>query len=90
MYREYSSVIWPLLIKGCGGFLVEIICLVTDQVFLRSELSESKLFSMKILFFWQVLRNLITHCNTSYLILSPTPPPGICSLELHIKLLPVI
>ena len=32
-----------ILLKCCSDFFLEIICLITDQVFLRSELTETNL-----------------------------------------------
>ena len=40
---EQTPVLSFILLKCCSDFFLEIICLITDQVFLRSELTETNL-----------------------------------------------
>ena len=40
---EQTPFLSVILLKCCSDFSIEIICLITDQVFLRSELTETSL-----------------------------------------------
>ena len=40
---EQTPVLSVILLKCCSDFCLEIICLITDQVFPRSELAETSL-----------------------------------------------
>ena len=54
---EYEPQLSFMLLKRCSGSFVEIICFMTDHVFLKSELTESSL-SWKNIFLASLMRKL--------------------------------
>ena len=54
---EYEPELSFMLLKRCSGSFLEIICLMTDHVFLKSELTESSL-SWKNFFLASLMRKL--------------------------------
>ena len=54
---EYEPELSSMLLKRCSGSFLEIICFMTDHVFLKSELTESSL-SWKNFFLASLMRKL--------------------------------
>ena len=65
---EQAPVLSFILLKSCSDFFLELICLITDQVFLRSELTDSSL-SWKYFFLATLKRKLYLFRYLLYLAL---------------------